>query len=738
MTATTSRSYTLLLTAVVTVLGALASAAATPAIDGTGDDAESRRLEAAYRFALGKLYAEEADYEAARRALHQALELDDSDPYARLELARLYADLADNARGQEARFEALREAAGQAGQALRRAPENTDVLRLYGRVHLRLAEVEPTSLEEARKTFESLRRMVPGDLQVLISLGQIYLWRHDFSNAAEVLLEAASYRPRNRMINRMLLDALYGKRAFDEAEPTLLQMLELEPRAIEHRLALAEIYSGRGEHRKAVAVLEEAPEEMRGDPRLREALAIRLHRIGEDQRALELVDGLLAAGAGRGDSLTRLRISILSAQARYDEAIEAMAAWQPQDAATQVDRLLLLSRLRERVGRWQEAIDDLERALALAPPDDAPGLELRLIGTLERYGRREQAIERLKARLASAEGEELQLLVPTLAEIYRRDGRVEEGRRLLEQTIDRLAESDGEAADELRAQHLGFLISAEDWSAVAELAPALMRSGSAALQLVARSAHAEALAELGRIDEALALLAGDAGESPEVRRQLLARRVALAFEHDREAVARELIDGVAASDDPEELYFAAQLWQQGERYGEMIPLLERVLAAEPESTRALFSLAAAYERTGDVERAAGTFERLLELAPDHAPSLNYLGYMWADRGEHLERALRLIQRAVALDPDNGAYVDSLGWAHFRLGNLEQARQMLEWAARLIDDDPTIYEHLGDLYVALDQRERARQSYRQALELADVTDGSNEQLRHKLEQLGQGL
>ena len=165
-----------------------------------------------------------------------------------------------------------------------------------------------------------------------------------------------------------------------------------------------------------------------------------------------------------------------------------------------------------------------------------------------------------------------------------------------------------------------------------------------------------------------------------------------------------------------------------------MPLLERLVGEQEEPLQALFLLGAAYERTGDHDRAATTFGKLLEVAPDHAPTLNYLGYMWADLGENLTEAITMIRRAVAIDPDNGAYVDSLGWAYFQLGHYEKARGHLEWAARLVPDDATILEHLGDLYVALKDVERAKVSYQQALALGDDDLDTADALRHKLKTL----
>jgi Flp pilus assembly protein TadD len=90
-----------------------------------------------------------------------------------------------------------------------------------------------------------------------------------------------------------------------------------------------------------------------------------------------------------------------------------------------------------------------------------------------------------------------------------------------------------------------------------------------------------------------------------------------------------------------------------------------------------------------------------------------------------------VRRAVALDPDNGAYVDSLGWTHFRLGQYDRARDYLERATRLEPEDATVHEHLGDVYVALGQTEKAREMYQRALALGDP---HADQVKRKLDDL----
>ncbi|MEM8960742.1 MAG: tetratricopeptide repeat protein, partial [Acidobacteriota bacterium] len=287
-------------------------------------------------------------------------------------------------------------------------------------------------------------------------------------------------------------------------------------------------------------------------------------------------------------------------------------------------------------------------------------------------------------------------------------------------------------AEHLALRKLTLLDEAEAYDLLESAANEAIDSGSEALRFAGHVGRSQALAGRGDLDAALETL-GTAAQTAEDarRRELLARRIGLLFDAARDDEARRLIEPFTAADSADDLFFAAQAWYRAERWAEAIPLLERVIEAAPEAVTPYFTLGAALERNGEIDRAVSTFESLLERMPDHAPTLNYLGYLWVDRGENLERALALIETAVAIDPENGAYIDSLGWAHFRLGDLDDARRVLEWAGRLVVDDPTVFEHLGDVYVALGEITSARRAYQRALDL-DSDDA--DRIRTKLADL----
>ena len=140
-------------------------------------------------------------------------------------------------------------------------------------------------------------------------------------------------------------------------------------------------------------------------------------------------------------------------------------------------------------------------------------------------------------------------------------------------------------------------------------------------------------------------------------------------------------------------------------------------------------LAALLERAGDAAGAEKVFLKLLELRPNDAATLNYLGYMWADQGVQLERAKEMLERAVAREPRNAAYLDSLGWAYFRLGQMPEAERNLREAYRREPSDPTIEEHIGDLEAREGNVEGAIRHWEKALDLKhEEPDRVREKLR----------
>jgi Flp pilus assembly protein TadD len=136
------------------------------------------------------------------------------------------------------------------------------------------------------------------------------------------------------------------------------------------------------------------------------------------------------------------------------------------------------------------------------------------------------------------------------------------------------------------------------------------------------------------------------------------------------------------------------------------------------------------ERTKQWPRAEADFLYALKLQPDQPLVLNYLGYSWVEQGINLERAMELIERAVALRPTDGYIVDSLGWAFFRLGDYGQSVKYLERAVELRADDPIISDHLGDIYWQVGRRNEAKFQWERSLVLG-AEDEAAVLIRQKL-------
>ncbi len=140
------------------------------------------------------------------------------------------------------------------------------------------------------------------------------------------------------------------------------------------------------------------------------------------------------------------------------------------------------------------------------------------------------------------------------------------------------------------------------------------------------------------------------------------------------------------------------------------------LSTKPEDKDyATFVAGSIYERQKKYELAEESFRKVLANDPKNAQALNYLGYMLADRGTRLEEALNYIRKAIALDPQNGAYLDSLGWVYYRMGNYDLAEENLRRASEKIGSDPTVQAHLGDLYQKTGHLKLATAHWQRAIE-----------------------
>lgn len=606
------------------------SAAQTPEL--------SAGAEASYQFMVAKVLVEEGDLPAAGQAFERALELAPGASYVRLEFAQMLSHWARFQPDAASRLTTLRRASQEVAKASAELGRSVDALRAEADVHLALVGEDANdeaAYAAALGALESLRLEAPGDLPSLFTLGQIYLRRQRPREAAEVFESLVAATPSYPPVYPLLAQALLDSGQSERAEEPLRRVLENQPGNDAARVALAEIYSRRGQHRDAVTVLKAAPEGIRSvEGRTR--LATELYFAGDLGASLVELDALPAR----------------SASSRYLRLV----------------RGLVLAAL----GRNPEALEVLEPLLADGGPLDPD-------------------------------------VATTVARLLTREGRGGDAAMALEGFADRLSASgatDRALAVELQLARLHA--EQRDWSAAMavldRLAPALA-GADPELRREARLLAVDVAMEQGRMDRALAALTSEDG----------AKRLEVLLRSGRAAEAEAELARLAEPGLEEALVPAIEAFHRAKSFAPTVAALERLVAARPQEGSLRFLLSSAYEHTGQRERSVATLQQLIEAEPEFHPALNYLGYLWIDANERLDEAIGLVERALVLDPGNGAYRDSLGWGFFRQGRLADARRELEHASRLFPD-ATIFEHLGDIHRALCDPEQARQAYQRARQL----------------------
>ena len=248
-----------------------------------------------------------------------------------------------------------------------------------------------------------------------------------------------------------------------------------------------------------------------------------------------------------------------------------------------------------------------------------------------------------------------------------------------------------------------------------------------------------------RVASALAQYQEDAGQLMEAaasytlalavqpaNRELKIRRIAVLMEAKEYGRAAGFA-GDARKQHPNEPVFprlqGRALFDSGDRTGG-ISVLESAVKTFPKDSATMFALADVYADAGRSMDAERMLRQLLATEPGNANALNYLGYLLAIRGEQLDEAIRLVRRALDAEPDNGAYLDSLGWAHFRRGDLDEAEKYLAAAAAKLPENSEVQDHLGDLHARKGRLSEAIEAWTRALK-GDGSDIQRDAIEKKI-------
>ena len=196
-----------------------------------------------------------------------------------------------------------------------------------------------------------------------------------------------------------------------------------------------------------------------------------------------------------------------------------------------------------------------------------------------------------------------------------------------------------------------------------------------------------------------------------------------------EKIVRELIaDG---QNDKQTVSFLILILRDARKYDQAIAVVRGALEKNPSSEPLLYTLGGLQHDAGREDQAVATMEQLITINPKHPEALNFIAYSLAEQGKDLDRALALINQAVALRPDEGFFMDTLAWVYFKQGNLDQAEATIRQAITLSGQDAEVIEHYGDILRARVQSDAALEQYRLALEkLHESTDLAPEQKKDR--------
>jgi tetratricopeptide (TPR) repeat protein len=602
--------------------------------------APADRAVAYYHLALASTYEDEAIEtnrpEYIARSIDEyktALNADPASPQLNDGLADLYFHSGH-----------MREAEATARGSLKISPNDIDAHKLLGKIYLRrlsdasnaVSSASPSGnvLDQAIGEFERIVALQPKSVEDRMVLGQLYTVKHDAKRAEE---------------------------EFKAAQ-------DIEPDSEEVILNLARLYAESGDIQHAAKVIEDVPEADRS-PKMELALGAAFEQLKQAKNAIAAYQRADSLEPGDAHTLDELAQALLSDN-QLDEALKQfklLAAADPENA----EALVHIGEIQRRQGKYEDALATVRKARKLDPTSLEAGYnEGLLLDVLGRFDEAAQTYEKIlelpstfhaNGAYTTDEKNNRGIFLDRLGTIYHEQNKTDQAIATYQKMIDLGGETalrgyQGQVDTYREAKMFDKAIEVSRKAAAAD-----PKNRELKLML------ASELADQGHADEGLVMAKGLLDNSDKDRVVWLAMG-------QMEIRLRRWKD---AEDDFNK---AAALTTKAE-----------------DRTYLVFLRGELAERQKHFEPAEQFFREALDLDPASAITLNYYGYMLADKNSRLPEALKLIRKAVELEPMNGAYLDSLGWVYFKMGEYELAEENLRQAADRDQTDPTVHEHLGDLY-----------------------------------------
>lgn len=552
-----------------------------------------------------------------------------------------------------------------------------------GLLWLALAYRAADDHEQALSTYRRLMKVAPRSPLPYLESAAIQTAAGREPEALEVLLQGVKKIEASGDLLAAAVDILERSHRADRATPQMRahlpelieqagRQLAAHPDALEAAFALADLQLFNEQPELAIPTLEAAAARHPDDPRVMQKLAAVFTALGDRPRAVDTLEGLARRHAGNG----RLRYLIGELYEQLEEPAKARASFEAAAAAERPEPTAFLK-------------------LAMLQVDEDPEAALEVLRTGQRKLPEDSRITEMLAYLLLAEERAEEALTQF------------ERARTMQQ---------GKARPRT------------------ETTPAFVLSHILALQMAGRTHNAAGML-LAAMEDNEAFLEGYA--------QLVLRTA----NPTNTLSAARLLDRIVAARTNQAVPLVLQglLYSSAEDYTNALRCFARAETigfppagenGESRSTQAQYHFwhGSAAERAGQTDLAATQFLRSLELEPEYAEAMNYLAYMWAEKGQRLDEALTWSQKSLELEPDSPAFLDTLGWIYYMRGDYERALKQIQKAANLLPEDPTIVEHLGDIMSKQGKADRAVLYWERAF----LLDPANDELARRLESLGRNV
>jgi tetratricopeptide (TPR) repeat protein len=640
---------------VMAVAVAAAGQSTPPAANATSDQAAPRKIDRAaayYHYSLAHMYEEQVTVYGRSELANRAM-----DEYRlAIEADPTSEFLTSGLAELYVKTGRIRDAVIEAQDIIKRDPTNLEAHKLLGRIYLRSLGDMPGG---------------SGSDNVL-------------KLAIEQYEQIVKIEP-NSVDDHLLLGRLYRLNSdLQKAESELKTAIKLDPNSEEAVTTLAILYTDEGDTTHALQVLSDVPDAARS-AKLYSALGQTYEQRKEFKDAIDAYKKAIMLDRDNLDAIRGLAENLLN-DGQTDAALEqykVIADANPEDAQT----YLRIAEIYRRQGKYDQALENLKKADTMVPDS---------------------------------------LEVPySIAGVYEAEGRYDDAAKLLQDLVKKTEKPDhnySQADRNNRAifiERLGIVYrEQENYTASVETFRKMLNLGDENAERGYQSII-DTYREGKMWPQATAAAREAVQKLPDNRglRMVLDAQLADTGEPDK-AVAdvRSLLKG--KPEDREVYVTLAQINTRLKRWKDAEDALNK---AEQLSTRAedksyvYFLRGSTFEREKKYDEAEAQFKKVLAADPQSAITLNYLGYMNADRGLRLEESLNYIKAAVSLDPGNGAYLDSLGWAYFRLGKYDLAEESLTKASLHMGSDPTVQQHLGDLYQKTGRLKQAAAHWERAVE-----------------------